>query len=261
MRPGFNPTRRNRNIGTSRAGRGQDNRHVIPVCDHKAFAHYECLRGYRSATRRVGGQSITFIVETVRPGSCHACTVDDVVRVLEQVPLQDLDGIELIVMRQPTRKEEILAPVWGWLAFFARIDQHEGRTIFLESVPFDQTIKWSKSVSPDEVEELNRLRMDGHSVTSNKRQHLVKCDLDSVRATQLYRTLLHEIGHHVDNDRDPTGFDQRPSVDKERFAHSYARDLRATLEAAGIIPFERIIDPTSLRRDGLDVSDFIANSQ
>ena len=38
----------------------------------------------------------------------------------------------------------------------------------------------------------------------------------------------------------------------------YARDLRASLEAAGVIPFERIVDAHSLARDGFAASDFNA---
>ena len=258
MRAGYNPTRRNRNIGTEKAGRGRDNRFVIPICSPMAVAHYECIRRSRSVTRQIGRYVITFVVEATRRGSPHACTVDDVVHVLEHVPAADLEGIELVVMRQPTRKENILDPVWGRLAFFAKVGRHSGRAIFLESVATNRVIRWSKSLNPELAEELDRLRTDGHSIAATKRNHVVSSGIGAARATQLYRTLLHEIGHHVDYERDPDGFDLRPSVDKERFAHSYANDLRESLMAAGVLPFEPIIDPASLARDGLSLSDFRA---
>jgi hypothetical protein len=72
----------------------------------------------------------------------------------------------------------------------------------------------------------------------------------------MYRTLLHEIGHSVDNDRDPIAFDRRSSLEKESFAHQYADKLRASLVRFGIIPFARIFDKKTIARDGLSVSDF-----
>jgi hypothetical protein len=87
-----------------------------------------------------------------------------VTRLLDHVPPSDLYGIELIVVRQPTRKQEVLAPVWGRLVFIAEIGQHEGPAIFLESVSLNQVIRRSKSLSPDEAQEFERLRADGHSI-------------------------------------------------------------------------------------------------
>lgn len=238
------------------AGRGRDNRLVIPVCGAMGYLHYECLRGYRSTARSIGNGSITFVVETTRPGSRHACTVDDVVRVLEHVPAEDLEEIDLVVMRQPTRKEWILESVWGRLAFYVEIGRHKGCAIVLDSVEADSVLRWSKSLGPDQVEEIDRLRADGHEITATRRHHEIRMSSESVRATQLYRTLPHEIGHYVDFMRDPDAFDTKPSADKERFAHAYARDMRARLEAAGVIPFPRIVDAASMERDGLAASDF-----
>ncbi|MDJ0797430.1 MAG: hypothetical protein QNJ51_11470 [Calothrix sp. MO_167.B12] len=48
------------------------------------------------------------------------------------------------------------------------------------------------------VKELERLREDGHRTATDKRHYLISSTLDSIRNTQLYRTLHHEIGHYVD---------------------------------------------------------------
>lgn len=87
---------------------------------------------------------------------------------------------------------------------------------------------------------------------------MVRLTYDSARSTQLYRTLLHEIGHHVDYRGTPGGaWDRKSSSEKERFAHDYTNDLRAKLIEEGVIPFDRILNPDSLERDGFDMTDFI----
>jgi len=86
------------------------------------------------------------------------------------------------------------------------------------------------------------------------RQHVFAPSRDAARATQLYRTLLHEIGHWVDwlnkverpserggdfeklND----AYFQRPKNEREAFAHRYADETRERLVRLGIIPFERL---------------------
>lgn len=80
--------------------------------------------------------------------------------------------------------------------------------------------------------------------------------MESLRSTQLYRTLLHEIGHSVDYDRDSGAFDGKSSLEKEPFAHQYADKLRESLVRFGIIPFARMFDNKTIARDGLSVSDF-----
>ena len=104
---------------------------------------------------------------------------------------------------------------------------------------------------------LDRLRGDGHTIVPKRRYHEITSTIDSIRATQLYRTLLHEIGHHVDyqrsGDRD---WDRKTLKEKETFAHQYADSLRRELAAKGVVPFDRILDTTSLQQDGLSIEDF-----
>jgi hypothetical protein len=258
VKAGHNPTRRNRNIGTSKRDHGQDNRLVISICDPEAVYHYESLTSYTSISRLLHGRSITFLVERTRTDCYHACTVDDIAHVLQYIPPTDLEGIELIVLRQPKRKEEILNPLWGRIAFYVEIGKHRGRAIFIEAVVLTKPMRWSKSLIPDYETELDRLRKDGHEITTTHRHHIVSSNLESVRATQLYRTLLHELGHHIDYSSNPEAFSKKTSHDKEAFAHRYAGDLRQQLTKRRVIPFERIVDPKRMQIDGLQMSDFMA---
>ena len=101
-------TRRNRNIGTSKSGHGRNNRLVLSVANRDARSYYECLTSYNVTRRTINQVTIVFIVEKTRAQSFHACTVDDIAYLLNHVPPADLSGIELVVLRQPKRKEEII---------------------------------------------------------------------------------------------------------------------------------------------------------
>jgi len=263
MNTGRNNTRRNRNIDTAKQGHGQNNKFEIPTHDYPngIVFHFEDLKNYRSVARVVNNYPITFLVEETRDDCVHACTVDDITHILRNVPIADLEGIALIVLRQPKRKEEIINPVWGRYVQYAVIDEFCGSAIFLETLEVSEPTRWSKSLSPDLQAELARLKNDGHSVTTTKRHHIVSANLASIRATQLYRTLLHEIGHHVDRQRNEEAFDAKPSKEKEVFAHRYADELRKNLNRKGTLPFKRIFDIESLAADKLRVADFGAIEQ
>src|SRR5262249_2560248 len=256
MKRGWDATRRNRNIGTAKQGLGQDNQLVIPSCGLKIY--YEKLTEYKVTERSVHSRPLHFIVERTRVDSYHACTVDDIARILRHVPSPDFHGIDFIVLRQPKRKEEIINPVWGRIAYFVEIGAHRGRAIFLEALNPSRSMRWSKSLTPDGQQELERLRADGHEIVATKHYHRINMRLESIRATLLYRTLLHEIGHSVDKDRDPIAFDRKSSLEKENFAHQYADTMRERLIRFGIIPFDRMFDPKIIGRDGLSASDFTA---
>jgi len=96
MKSGRAATRRNRNIGTAKQGLGQDNQLVIPWCGLKLY--YENLSEYKVAFRTVHRRSLPFMVERTRADSCHACTIDDIARVLQRVPSSDFGGIDFIVL-------------------------------------------------------------------------------------------------------------------------------------------------------------------
>ena len=265
--PGYNPTRRNRNIGTKHAGYGQDNKLVIPWAwaDNRIF--YERLVDPVVVEIQVGSVSKHVIIEPTIKGFIHACTVDDIQRLLELIPVEHINDITAFVLRQPKRKEQILSSVWGRLIYSSDLCGFSGPTVYLEAQNFEQPLKWSKSLTPEGAKELERLREDGHVVVTDKRQHIINSTLDTIRNTQLYRTLPHEIGHYVDyltkvEEPSKDNFDlwsvlndkyhSRPSQERESFAHRYADEFRKQQIAIGAIPFERIFDDAKMRAVGLD---------
>lgn len=144
------------------------------------------------------------------------------------------------------------------MGFYVEIGKHRGRAIFIEAISLSKPMRWSKSMLPDVEIELKRLERDGHEITTTKRHHIVSSSPESVRATQLYHTLLHEIGHHIDYSRNPNAFDRKITHEKEVFADRYADTLREELHKKKVIPFERVLDPRRIKQGGLKMSDFIA---
>ncbi|OYU71035.1 MAG: hypothetical protein CFE28_14175 [Alphaproteobacteria bacterium PA2] len=142
--------------------------------------------------------------------------------------------------------------------YFADLGDQRGRSItfgpaiFLEATDPIAKLNWSSSLDPDDQAELNRLKEDGHIIEKVGRRHVFQMTLASVRATQLYSTLLHEIGHWVDwlerverprdqgEDYDALydAFFNRPKAEREAFAHRYADLARERLKQSGVIPFE-----------------------
>jgi hypothetical protein len=277
----FNPTRRNRNIGTAKSGHGQDNRMVIPQVAHGENLFWERIDSARQVIRSISGRSLKFFVQPTRADCVHACTIDDIVLLLSNVPLADWEGIKAILLRQPRRKEQVLASVWGRLAYAADLVDRRGRIVYegpaivLEAVNPAEPIKFGKKLSPEDLAELDRLRLDGHNIRQGDRNHIVEPTLESCRATQLYRTLLHELGHWVDflekverpaalvasgaSDQYSVLLDryhQRPSREKEQYAHSYAEQTRQHLNATRVLPFDRQLDRGQLQRDDVLMQDF-----
>ena len=179
--------------------------------------------------------------------------------VLKHIPFDDWHGLTTFVFRQPTKKQRIIAPVWGRLFYSAKLGQANrrnlptGPALMLEATKIGDTFKWRNSLRPHDAQELARLCSDGHEVISSTREHLIKTTAESVRSTQLFRTLLHEIGHWVDylsKVERATGdygalVDQyfaRPSAEREAFAHRYADEMRDGLITRGVLPFDPILD-------------------
>ena len=194
-----------------------------------------------------------FFVEPPTGDCRYACTVDDVARLLSEVPLHDWAGISAIVFRQPTRRQDLLRPVWGRIVFDAHLSGITGSVIHLDAQDPRQEIRWSPSLGPDEQKRLSALAADGHRVVRSRRWWSIRATLDSTRATQLYRTLLHEIGHHLDWCRaTPELYFRRPLQERERSADRYAVTMRAKLERRGATPFDRFRDEAAMRADGLE---------
>jgi hypothetical protein len=258
---GYNPIRRNRNIGTAKQGRGRTNTMTIPAVCHCERIWWENLGPHVVSDQSVGLHKITFIVEQTREGCVHACTVEDICRILSLIPASDMESLDTVVMRQPTRKQEAVNPAWGRLAYSTdlgrpgRKTSRTGPALFLEAKDPTQVWKWNRKLCSDDSLELDRLRTDGHRVEDTGKRFVFHSNLESIRATQLYRTLPHEVGHWVDwleyvvrPARNDSGLYEvlsdryfaRPQREREQFAHQYADKLRKRLAAEGKIPFQPI---------------------
>lgn len=248
MRPGWNPVRRNRNIGTPAQGHGEDNRLTIPESWHDRGVYYERLGDCPTFTQRVNGHYLRFFVEPTRTGWFHPCSVEDAMEILSNVPAQDLAILDFIVMRQPTRKQRILRPVWGRAVFAFEKAPHAGTAIVLEAQHLGPTV-WRNALDPQDQRELDRLQADGHQIRKTRRSITITPTAANLRNTVLYRTLLHELGHHVDYRRfTGDAWDSRPSAQKEDFAHRYAAEQMAALRQVGAVPFDPQRD-AALRQD------------
>lgn len=265
MRSGWNPVRRNRNIGTNKQGHGLDNSHHIPNVYPEHLFFYEQLQKPIAVERDIHGSIITFLVEPARADCVYACTIDDIAHMLHLLPEDDLFGVKLFLLRQPTRKQEIHRPVWGRLLYYAEVGGYMGHAICLEATNPDIPLKWPVSLSPESKRELDRLASHGHEITRGKRHYEIKCSIDSIRYTQLYHTIPHELGHFVDwrnhyltpwklgaDNRDAERlklrFDTKTKHDKEAFAHRYADECRKRLICEQLLPFKRMVDAGSLHR-------------
>lgn len=211
----------------------------------------------RIVERDVLGKAVNFIVEKNNGGCIHACSIDDVEYLLSRIPAADWAGLDTIVFRQSTRKARILKPAWGRLfydaelAFRGNAMRRFGPVIFLEAIDPSAPIKWQTGLGPEDAEELARLREDGHQIERIGHRYVISPTPASIRATQLYRTLPHEIGHWFDwlekvetpaaRGEDFTALTDRyfarPASEREAFAHRYADNLRQTLQASSTIPF------------------------
>ena len=252
-----NPTRRNRNIGTEKQGHGQNNELTIPYPAAVSKSFFERLEKYDKVFRTVNGNRFEFVIEKTRSTSEHACTVDDICEIIWHIPPSDYNDLNLIILRQPKRKEETLSPVWGRLIYSYEFEGDYRAAIILEAVNYERKFKWSKSLQPEQQKELERLKSDGHEILDDKRHFIAEYKVDNVRNTQLYRTLPHEFGHYVHylEEVERPGTDEEEyeewelrndnyfkisTADKEKFAHSYADELIKTLKESRVIPFERI---------------------
>jgi hypothetical protein len=282
VRGGYNPTRRNRNIGTAKQGQGKNNKLKIPaICNYERI-WWEQLARHKKVQRYIAGRNLLFIVEATRTDYFHCCTIDDICQLLALVPSTDWEGLETFVLRQPTHKQAVLKPAWGRLAYsanFGRPGQKSisaGPALIIEAQNPNKVISWSVSLDPDDQAEIERLKADGHQVIKKGSRLLLHSSLDVIRKTQLYRTVLHEIGHWVDwlekivrpSEKDSANTEKiedayfaRPQQERETFAHRYATQMRERLITSGEMPFERIISQESALQNGLRIQDFFSEEK
>lgn len=188
------------------------------------------------------------------------------------LPREHVEYIGLVVFRQPTVKQSVLAPVWGRLGYWSEIGRHEGPGVYLEAQPEGLALKWGTSLRPDDQAELERLQRAGFRVERHSRGYRLCSTPAAIRASQLYRTIPHEIGHYLDYveckqkfewgddyERFWDLYDAKPSREKEVYAHRYADEFWRDMVASGRIPFEPIYDAEVLRTDRLSPEWFAAS--
>ncbi|MCX2722433.1 hypothetical protein [Roseibium salinum] len=215
--------------------------------------YFERLKPDHIQTVEIGTQSIKLIYESPREGFTYGCTPPDVMKMLdssvEHIPIFP----DIIALRQPTRKQRSMEPVWGRCLYFAEFGICEGSAIILESQDMSGLQRYPKRMSLQDGAELERLRNDGHRVTETRRYFEAGFEPSAVRNTVLYRTLLHELGHWDQYCRevlDPTSrlagseeaawelYCSKPASEKEVYAHKFAEALAQKLRASGTIPFD-----------------------
>lgn len=254
MKKAWNPTRRNRNIGTAKQGYGQDNKMCIPQPWDTDLTFYERLTKYEKYSIKAYGKKITVVVEELTKGFYYSCTGHDVERILNFLPDQDIKGLGLIVFRQPKKKERILSSVWGRLIYCMKFEKKYSPAIIIEAFPECDVYEFSKKQSVDSKQEFELLKKDGLKFREDKRNFVADIDESLVRNVQLYRTLLHEVGHYVQYlevvERPEEDFEEGaslwekyltiPSAEKETFANNYAVKMKAELIQKSVIPFNKI---------------------
>jgi hypothetical protein len=249
MRSGRDPTRRNRKLGTpdfAWRDRGEGMPPFeIPWPRWEQRSPGERWTPQRVEEHTVHGRTLQIVVERPLSGWVHACAPEDVVEVLGRLPAPDTEGLGLVVLLQPRRKEDALRPVWGRLHWTTRFRGYAGPAVTLSAYDLRRPVlRWSRSLWPEGQDELDRLRAVGFAITEGRREYGIHLEPATVRRWHRERTLPHEVGHWIDFRRrviEPTGtrdaaeaethpdypalierWRSRPWRERERFADAYA---------------------------------------
>ncbi len=162
----------------------------------------------------------------------------------------------------------------GRFVYYADLGRYSGPAIYLEAMQINRIIKWDNKLNPYQKKELNSLETDGHIIKKIKKGYDVCTNPETVRNTQLFRTIPHEVGHAVDylkNSLKPSieaedeyitnAYNSKPSLDKEEFAHRYAREFFSKWSTWGSLPFKRIYNENKLKEMGVDPEWFNFNKE
>ena len=265
-------SRRKSRRGRSRSLKGKGTPFSVPHPYFRFGTYIEIMTEPIIVKREIGNRTFHFVVGRTYEDMVHLCTIDDIAKILHHIPERDTDSLPLIVLRQPTRKQKLMEPAWGRYRYFSTLPHIYGLAIVLEAQNKSPHEKhWSTTLTPFDERELQRMADSGYKIRRARRSWVVNHSPALDRSTQLYRTLLHEIGHHVDYlesvQRPAKGsrerhleleekYSQKTKHDMEDFAHRYADKTRCRLFQAGVLPFERIYDEKSLLADELRLEDF-----
>ena len=265
----WRPERRNKNTGTKVSGYSKSNDMRIPeswldkhgVCSF----YYERLGQSHETEVTIAGFQLRLLYESPLDGFTYGCSPADVIYLLTLAAEFCPAFPDIIVFRQPTRKQLQQTPVWGRFIYASDFGKHQGTAIVIEAQKLGGLLKISKRMTLEARSEYKRLVDDGHKFIEKKRHFQASMCEDAIRNTKLYRTFLHEMGHLADyrqkvlDDRTALNPDQevanefyfsRPASEREVFAHSFAENVSQRLRSIGVIPFEPL---------PFDKSDFVGN--
>jgi len=221
-------------------------------------------------------------VEKIIKNFVHAVTPEDIIQLLPYIEheIEDDEATEFaIVLTQPQKNN---TPSWGYFCT-SDFDQFDGKAVFITATNL-QPIEWGnhlKGGNNSGFSELERLQEDGHNIIREAKNITIYPTLEATRNTQLYRTLLHEFGHYVDqynkihkiSKRDwkmegyKDEFDYYTRLDDlywstqrdqhEEFAHNFAKKMSSMLKEKGVIPFDRLLAKSLKNYPNLRLPDFI----
>ena len=138
--------------------------------------------------------------ERLLDGHQHLCSAEAIVGVLNELPREDIDGLGLVVLRQETRKEQILRLAWGSMSWCDRFHGYVGPVLSVDAVDLtDPWFRWSgPSLAPGIAREIERGRKLGLHVEQDDGGYWLEMNAKLLRRWQLALTVPHEVGHWVD---------------------------------------------------------------
>jgi hypothetical protein len=250
--PGWNPARRNKRIGTTDQGFKARNDFGIPTSREDDRLFWQKIRNPVTIPYTIGSHEFAILVEPTDRNYKYYVSISDMIEVLRHIPQDDRRDIKVFAFRQPKRKEAIFSHSWGRLGYHVYFGKYSGPTVFLEAQPVGLTYRIENNVDANFKQEIEKLAQEGHQIELTKRHFDIRCPPAAIRNTQLYRTLIHEIGHQVDyfekvtrpseaEDADEDlqeRYFSLPSRQKEHFAERYAAEMVSQLGSKNIIPFD-----------------------
>lgn len=237
------------------------------------------LRDYVQVHRTINGKPLQFLIEPVETGYVHPCTPDDVVELLELLPIQAVAGpypLQAVVMRQAPKKESILRGAWGRFCPYVDLGPVAGAVIFLEAAKPYNEISWGAKLDLECQGEVRRMDALLERVPGKGKEHRYKMGFAGLRRWVLYHTLIHEVGHWMDYRRmvvwpsergeieESDGIDaywRRPLAERESFAHRFSDEWRDELSRRHRgIPFEQQLYRARLKEERVEPTWFAAPS-
>lgn len=173
----YNPTRRNRNIGTENQGFGQNNKLKISTPYGTLKSFYERFEKYQTEIRIINDHEFLFIIEETRANCFHSCSVNDLAKIIKHIPKEDYGDLRFIILRQPKRKEEIISPVWGRLIYSFEFENEYYPAIILDAIDLNKKLIWHKKQIIEDQKEFEKLKEDGHLFIKNKRNFVSELKL------------------------------------------------------------------------------------